>query len=191
MTCWQVHKTSEIITFATLPVLEPERAINLPDMKMIHKWSFKNATLKLWLPFVLLTLAASMAAQCDTLSYVQRHEQALDMLSKLNDNGILAVRLRGYERQIRELDRLMGADGLSESTYEKLLAKKMSYLQRRESTFDLMSNAFRANYSFSDVVFYYSEDQDDIGDPNALMWLDVSGNVLQDVDIHHRNYFIF
>lgn len=167
-------------------LLDESRHLILHGMKMILSYYNLNSVVRGLIVLVFIPISVQAFSQCDTLSIQQRNQEALSMLTELYEEGLLAVRLKGYEAQIRELDRLLGAEGISETTYERLLAKKMSYLEKRKATFEVISAAFRSSYSFSDVVFYYSEDQEDIGNPNALMWLDSSGEILKDADVHHR-----
>ena len=127
------------------------------------------------LAFVLSPWLSRIQAQCDDLTYSTRRDRAKEIIHSLQKDGVLAVRLEGFGKQLAEIERRLAAEDMTPKSVKALEEKRAYYLQERQRDFRLYKRAFEEHFNFSRIAFYYDFNQELIDQSNAPIWLDSSG----------------
>lgn len=106
------------------------------------------------------TVCAQKPISCELMNHDEKKELALEILDQLSDDGILAVQIQDYGRQIEEIDRLLNLQDISDKTAKGLFKKRDDYVARKTERTETLKVAFAKEYDYSSVVFYYASDRD-------------------------------
>jgi hypothetical protein len=137
----------------------------------------------LTLSLILITASISGQQTCKELSWQIRNEMALSALGDLKKDGILAIKIPGYNVQISELTRLLSGTEMSEDSRKKLEKKRESYIEDRDSWRELLMTAFENEYTFSKVAFYYDFNHEYVDNPDSEIWLKKDGSLFASKDM--------
>ena len=108
--------------------------------------------------------------ECHELSSDDREKQAT-LLALSLQKGVLAVRLTSSRRKLEKMIQLIESDKVAESNKNELKEEIEKVAESRDRKAHTLMNAFKKNYFFSEVVFFWDKDQKFVNNPEKTIWL--------------------